>query len=100
MTEQSPRVGRPVPRGTGRTGETQPSAEAGAGKPAGACGAAGSGDFTLYRAGAPPVAATDRGGVDWERVLVAAARARGFAWRPEATYINVPKLLDLKRQEI
>ena len=34
----------------------------------------------------PPVAALDRGGTDWERALIAAARERGFLWRTEETY--------------
>ena len=34
----------------------------------------------------PPPAALDRGGADWERDLIAAARERGFLWRTEETY--------------
>lgn len=34
----------------------------------------------------PPTACDDLGGADWERDLIAAARARGFLWRTEKTY--------------
>jgi integron integrase len=38
------------------------------------------------RGDVPPRAATDLGGADWERALIAASRARGFLWRTEETY--------------
>ena len=38
------------------------------------------------RSGVPAAAATDVGGADWERALIAASRARGFLWRTEETY--------------
>lgn len=34
----------------------------------------------------PPLAATDRGGADWERDLIGACRGKGFLWRTEQTY--------------
>lgn len=34
----------------------------------------------------PPPAATDLGGVPWERALIKAVRERGFLWRTEQTY--------------
>ena len=41
---------------------------------------------TITRAENPPTAATDLGGADWERDLIAAARRKGFLWRTEQTY--------------
>ncbi len=40
----------------------------------------------VRRGDVPPPAAADRGGADWERDLIAAARERGFLWRTEETY--------------
>ena len=38
------------------------------------------------RSDVPPAAASDLGGADWERDLIAAVRARGFLWRTEESY--------------
>ena len=80
-------------RGAGRVAGAA-EAEPGAERPATA------GDAALLHAGAgtrppaprvrrgdvPPAASADRGGADWERDLIAAARERGFLWRTEETY--------------
>ncbi len=73
-----------------------PRPEAGAAKASGAVGSAASwGQAAPPRASqrrlggrsaVPPIAATDRGGADWEQALIAAARERGFLWRTEETY--------------
>ncbi len=49
-------------------------------------GTAARGQPARHRADVPPAAAQDRGGADWERDLIAAARERGFLWRTEETY--------------
>ena len=55
------------------------SAETGPERPA-------SGGAPRARGNVPPLAASDLGGADWERDLIAAVRARGFLWRTEETY--------------
>lgn len=40
----------------------------------------------VVRAQNAPVAATDLGGAEWERDLIAAVRRKGFLWRTEQTY--------------
>jgi len=79
--------GRPVAPGREITGGPQPSPEATAGMMPVRRGAAGSGDRGRpQRTGTPPAAAGDRGGADWERDLIEAARSKGLLWRSEETY--------------
>lgn len=40
------------------------------------------------RSAGPPLAASDRGGPNWERDLIAAARERGFLWRRVNGFAN------------
>ncbi len=42
--------------------------------------------FEPMSAALPSLAASDQGGADWERELIAAIRRKGFLWRTEKTY--------------
>ena len=56
------------------------------GEPDQRSGLQGQAEAKAARATTPPLAATDVGGADWERDLIAAIRERGFLWRTEETY--------------